>query len=166
MSRRQRNLSRGHDKLILPISAKTIRSFLRVLSDGWTANRAATITGISIHRWRHERRKNKSFARRWDRAIEEGVATLEDALHQRAVKGIKKPIVSQGRVVVHVREYSDTLLKLGLSKRSKRYADASHSDNNFNESAAGAAEKLLSKLDGFFKEHHGKLLEPGPKFVR
>ena len=139
-------------KALIPIDARSIRRFLRVLEEGWTAHKAARVTGIKYNRWWRERNSNPHFARRWERAEAAGVTTLEDAAHRRAVKGMLKPIVSQGRIVTHVREYSDGLLKTALSARSKRYAPANPGDSTFADSFVGAAESLLFKLGDIFEK--------------
>lgn len=137
-------------KSLIPIDARSIRRFLRVLEDGWTPHKAARVTGIKYDRWMRERKKNSHFSRRWERAVAEGVTTLEDAAQRRAVKGVLKPIVSNGRIITHVRQYSDGLLKTALEARSKTYAPANPGDSSFEESFLGAAETLQSALTDLF----------------
>lgn len=134
----------------IPIDARTIRRFLRIVSDGWTDVKAAKVSGISLHRWKNEAKRNPHFVRRWERAKEAGVATLEDAVQKRGVKGWLEPVISQGRIVTHVRKYSDTLLKMSAQARSKTYAPASPGDTAFEDAFLGASETLQSSLADLF----------------
>lgn len=161
----RKNVKRGRVAQI-PIDARTIKKFLEVLEQGWTPHKAARQTGINYNRWYRERKENPHFAKRWDRAVEAGVTTLEDAAQKRAVRGVLKPMVSNGRIITYVREYSDGLLKVALSARSKRYAPASPADATFEESFLGAAETLQSKLADFFGRAGVGDIETGPDFQR
>jgi hypothetical protein len=59
----------------------------------------------------------------WDDAIEAGADVLEAEAWRRAVEGVERPIVSGGKVVTTVREYSDTLLIFLLKgRRPEKYA--------------------------------------------
>lgn len=147
-----RNWQGAEGKRRLPIDAKAINKFLQIIADGWTGHKAARELGITFPRWNRERKKNPHFARRWEEAEAAGVTTLEDAAQKRAVRGVLKPVVSQGRIVTYVREYSDGLLKTALQARSKKYAASSHADANFEESFVGSAEALLLKLDDLFQK--------------
>lgn len=137
---------------VLPIDARAIKKFLEIVAAGWTTHKAANELGIGHARWSQERKRNPHFAKRWEQAEAEGITTLEDAAQKRAVRGVLKPVVSQGRIVTYVREYSDGLLKTALQARSPKYALNNRADATFEESFVGSAESLLAKLDDLFQK--------------
>lgn len=145
------HLQKKGGKVRLQIDAKRMRKFLSILADGWTSVKASIETGISHSHWQRERKNNPSFAKRWLEAEKAGVATLEDAAHKRGVRGVLRPVVSQGRIVTFVREYSDGLLSNSLKARSEKYAPAAPGDRAFEESFVVAAETLYAKLDSLFE---------------
>jgi hypothetical protein len=93
-------------------------AFLNALAGGATvedAARAAKTTRTTVYQWRAA---EPAFAKEWAIAYRIGGDTLEAEAQRRAVEGTLKPVFHQGKVVGHVREYSDTLLIFLLKARN------------------------------------------------
>lgn len=72
----------------------------------------------------YDARIDEEFARSWDEIEHETTDQMECEAYRRAVKGVTKPLVSAGRRVCDVQEYSDTLLIFMLKARKpKVYRD-------------------------------------------
>ena len=106
-------------------------AFLASLSAGSTAADAASEAGIcrqSAYEWRAA---DADFRAEWNLAYAAGADALEAAAQRRAVQGVERPVLYQGRPVfaadgtpLLIREYSDTLLIFLLKSRSpERYCD-------------------------------------------
>jgi hypothetical protein len=94
------------------------RAFLNTLAGGATvedAARAAATSKTTVYQWRAA---EPAFAKDWAVSYQIGGDTLEAEAQRRAVEGTLKPIFHQGKVVGHVREYSDTLLIFLLKARN------------------------------------------------
>lgn len=77
-----------------------------------TGNVSAAAKAAKIHRdtaYQH-RTDDEAFRKAWALAQEESADELEAEARRRAMKGTKKPVYQQGKLVGHVQEYSDTLL--------------------------------------------------------
>ena len=59
------------------------------------------------------------FLRRWEDAWERGADLLEEEMWRRAREGVEKPVFYQGKVVGHVREFSDVLVLELIRARPK-----------------------------------------------
>ncbi len=143
----------------LPINTKAKRAYLKALSEGWSDAKAARETGISIQRWHRYKKKYPSFVKRCEQAEEVGIKALEDAATKRAVHGVLRPIVNQGRIVTFVREYSDQLLGQALKVRSSKYAINHAAGGAFEDTYAGAAEQLQSRLSDLFDALEAERIE-------
>ncbi|HRW52646.1 MAG TPA: hypothetical protein P5081_07145, partial [Phycisphaerae bacterium] len=71
------------------------------------ACREAGISATTLKNWR---RADPEFAEALEVSRAEAAELLEMEAHRRAVKGVKEPVYHQGKVVGHVRKYSDALL--------------------------------------------------------
>lgn len=100
------------------------QTFLDALAGGATvadAARAAKTAKTTAYQWRAA---DPAFAKEWAIAYQIGGDTLEAEAQRRAVEGVLKPVFHQGKVVGHVREYSDTLLIFLLKARNPhRFCD-------------------------------------------
>lgn len=105
-------------------TAKNRETVLTALREGFSVSRAAREARIgrsALYAWR---RDDDGFADQWSDALEEGSDRLEDEMLRRAVDGVERPIYHQGKLVGHVREYSDTLLIFMLkARRPEKYRD-------------------------------------------
>jgi len=80
-----------------------------------------------VYRWRAE---DKTFAAAWDKAIEIGADLLEEEAMRRAVTGVQRPVFQGGRLVGHVRDYSDTLLIFLLKgAKPQKYAERTKNEH-------------------------------------
>ena len=86
------------------------QKFLDALAQTCNITKACEISGIgraSVYDWRGE---DEGFAKDWKKALEIGSELLEDEAVRRAREGVEEPVYQGGRLVGHVRKYSDTLL--------------------------------------------------------
>jgi hypothetical protein len=105
------------------ITAAKRDAFLAALAAGRTVTDAAKVAGATREGFRLIRKRDQVFAEAWDDAYEQGADLLEGEALRRAVEGVERPIVSGGKVVTTVREYSDKLLILLLKgRRPEKYA--------------------------------------------
>ncbi|QIG79300.1 hypothetical protein [Stakelama tenebrarum] len=92
------------------------KAFLRALSETGCVRDACKrvrISNVSAYRIR---KRSAAFARAWDRALAKAAPTIEQAAYDRAVAGWEEPIVHGGKVVATRRRYSDSLLRLLLTR--------------------------------------------------
>jgi hypothetical protein len=110
-------------------------AFLESLAKGVSVSAAfklATLSRSAAYAWRD---KDPEFSARWKEAIASGTDMLIDEMRRRAVEGVRKPIMHQGRICYRLRdsgdveelwvcEYSDTLaMFLAKSRDPERYDD-------------------------------------------
>lgn len=79
--------------------------------------RAAGMQPSTFYRLRD---RDPDFAEAWDDAEEEAYDALITAARQRAIHGVEKPMVSAGKLVCRVQEYSDGLMSKLLDKTAPR----------------------------------------------
>lgn len=85
-------------------------AFLAALAECGNARDAARQVGLSrstVYQWRDT---DAVFADAWAKAQRIGVEALEDEARRRAYSGVEEPVYQGGKLVGHVRKYSDTLL--------------------------------------------------------
>lgn len=121
--------------------------FLQALMKGASITAAAQEADVSTSTVRKWRNNDVEFAFEWDEAWSSGTDTLEDEAVRRAVKGVRKPVVSAGRLVAYERVYSDRLLEMLLKgRRPERFRDNATIDLNATQALTGAAERLQHRL--------------------
>ena len=94
---------------------------LRVIAETGSATKAALEAGISratLYNWITA---DADFAAAYDDAVEQGTDRLEDEVERRAVQGTKRPVYQAGKLVGHVKEYSDSLILAYLAKRREAW---------------------------------------------
>lgn len=86
-----------------------------------TANVSASARAVDITRKSayDERNRHDSFRAEWDDAMEEALDALEEEAWRRARDGTVKPVVSAGKHVTDIVEYSDGLMTFILRGRRK-----------------------------------------------
>lgn len=107
---------------------------------------ACAMMGVGRSTVYEERQRNEDFALAWHDVEERSTEVMEREAWRRGVEGVVKPLVSAGKHVTDVREYSDGLLQFMLkARRPEKYRermDVAHS---------GSVEKRirveLDKLD-------------------
>jgi hypothetical protein len=109
------------------------RAWLAAFEVEGTVVLACKVAGVgrtTAYEWRQ---KDESFALAWADIEEATTEAMEREAYRRAVEGTVKPMVSAGKLVTEVKEYSDTLLIFMLkSRRPERYRDnvkVEHSGN-------------------------------------
>jgi hypothetical protein len=101
-------------------------AFLESLRNSPNVSAAAAAASVSTKTAYEHRKKFLEFAKNWQAALEEGTDNLIGAAYERAQKGVLKPVYQQGKLVGHVREYSDTLtIFLLKNHRPSVYGDKS-----------------------------------------
>lgn len=96
------------------------KRFLTELEETANVSGSAKTAGITRQTAYDYRRDNVEFAAKWDRAIEIGIATLEDEAIRRARDGVDEPIYQRGEYMGTVKKYSDTLLIFMLKTRKPK----------------------------------------------
>lgn len=100
------------------------QTFLDALAEGATvadAARAAKTSKTTVYQWRAA---DPAFAKEWAIAYQIGGDTLEAEARRRAVEGVLEPVYQGGKVVGHIRRFSDTLLIFLLKARNPhRFCD-------------------------------------------
>jgi hypothetical protein len=88
------------------------------------ATHAVAAAAIGVHRFtmRNWCKSDPGYAERFKEAVEAGIDLLEEEAIRRARDGVLRPVFYKGKVIGHVREYSDQLLMLLLiGKRPNVY---------------------------------------------
>lgn len=100
------------------------RAFLAAFRELGTITAACRQVGVGRTTAFRHRQQDEDFALAWAEIDEEVVERMEREAFRRAVEGTTKPLVSAGRHVTDVTEYSDSLLQFLLKgRRPERYRD-------------------------------------------
>lgn len=92
------------------------RAFLRALSETGSVRDACMRAQISTTSAYRMRDRSVAFDRAWRRALAKVAPTIEQAAYERAVLGWDEPVWHGGKVVGHRRRYSDSLLRLLVTR--------------------------------------------------
>jgi hypothetical protein len=92
-------------------------AFLAAFEETGMVSHACRLVGVGRSTVYVERQRNEDFAVAWADVEERVVESMEGEAYRRAVKGVEKPLVSAGRLVTTVNEYSDGLLMFLLKAR-------------------------------------------------
>ena len=94
--------------------------FLDALEKGWTVTKACRVSSLSPHVVYQWRLNDPEFAKQWDDALEAGTDVLEDALMERAAKGVTRYRFHQGRVImVPCKRNDEGAVKVGKDDNGK-----------------------------------------------
>lgn len=100
------------------------QAFLNTLADTANVSKAAAAINVarsSVYLWKEQ---DADFAKEWERALEIGVAALEDEAHRRAFDGCEEPVYYLGQKIDTLKRYSDTLaIFLLKAHRPERYRE-------------------------------------------
>ena len=98
--------------------------FLEALSTNPNVTSACRVAGTTKANAYECRKLDEDFAAAWEEAHDQGIAVLEDAMHERATIGVREPLMYQGECVGHVHRPSDTLaIFLAKAHRPDKYRD-------------------------------------------
>lgn len=103
------------------------RAFIAALAATGSVTQAAREIGASLEALYRLRARGgaEGFAAAWDKAVDLGMARLEDTALIRAIEGELRPVVSGGKVVAHYRRHNDALTMFMLRhRRAHRYGSA------------------------------------------
>ncbi len=107
--------------------AKDQGAFLAALRTCGNVFRAAKMVGIHEDMPYHWRRNDEQFAVAMEKAREEGEEVLAyqllDEARRRGLEGIEEPHFYQGRMVGHIRRYSDNLLMFKIKGLMPQFRD-------------------------------------------
>ncbi|WP_240704700.1 hypothetical protein [Croceicoccus sediminis] len=110
------------------------RAFIAALAATGSVTQAAREIGASLEALYRLRARGgaEGFARAWDKAVDLGMARLEDTALIRAMEGDLRPVVSGGKVVAWYRRHNDALTMFMLRhRRAHRYgSDAERAEAN------------------------------------
>lgn len=122
--------------------------FLMALREVPNVSRAARAAGVSPSTVYAARAEDEAFASAWHDALEEGVDRMEEEAHRRAFLGYPgRPVVSEGRVVREVTEYSDGLATLLLkAHRPGKYREQATVQASLTLDSEKAAERIAALL--------------------
>jgi hypothetical protein len=101
----------------MPLTDEKKGRFLDLLAKGHTVGWCAHKAGVHRRYLYEVREKDPVFAAAWAEAWEAGGEALEEEARRRAFSGVRKPVYYQGRVVGHIREFSDLLVIFLLKGR-------------------------------------------------
>lgn len=101
------------------------RAFIATLAECGIVTQAARSIGASMEALYKLRQKSgaEEFRAAWDKAIDRGVARLEDTALARAIEGEERMIVSGGRCLGYETRFNEQLVMFFLrNRRGERYA--------------------------------------------
>lgn len=99
------------------------RVFLDELARSGATQRALDVADICQATLDDHRKRNPEFAAQVVAARQRFTESLETEAHRRAVDGVEKPVYQNGKLVGHVKQYSDTLLLAILKKHDPSYRE-------------------------------------------
>jgi hypothetical protein len=112
-----------------------------------TACAASGVSRTMVYEWQ---KRDDAFAAAFQVAQAESVEVLETEVFRRAVTGVERPIVREGKIVGTVRDYSDNLLMFLLKgRRPETYRDNAKITHN------GAVD--LNPLGKLLQDHDTRL---------
>ncbi len=100
------------------------RGFIAALAATGSVKQAARAIGVSLEALYTLRARGgaEGFAEAWEKAIDLGIARLEDTALARAMEGEARPIVARGEVIGEYRVHNDALVMFFLrNRRPARY---------------------------------------------
>lgn len=106
------------------ISPARQRAFIAHLAATGIVAQAARHIGASLEALYKLRHKagGEEFSAAWDKAVDRGIARIEDGALARAIEGAERPIVSLGQVLGWYRVHNEALVMFFLkSRRPDRY---------------------------------------------
>lgn len=97
--------------------------FLRILKETGNVTISSKAVGVVTRTANLHREQDPEFSREWDAAMQEAGDKLEHEATRRAVAGVERAMMYQGRQIGVVREYSDRMLEFLLTGiRPEKYA--------------------------------------------
>lgn len=126
------------------------RAFIAALAATGSVTQAAREIGASLEALYRLRSRGgaEGFARAWDKAVDAGMARLEDTALIRAMEGELRPVVSGGRVVAWYRRHNDALTMFMLRhRRAHRYGSEAERAGTEGPDEQEIIDSINRKLD-------------------
>jgi len=117
---------KGRTRAIGKFDWRKRKKFIKVLKRRGNMGEACIAVGISRTSVHRQKRKNGSFKRQFEDAVEHAIDKMEKEAHRRAVKGVIKKKFFQGRVCGLEREFSDGLLEFLLRGNREKFKSQTH----------------------------------------
>lgn len=119
--------------------------YLALIREGVTNKDAAAACGCGTKYFQRRRKEDPEFEKAYQEARADGDDVIRAEIHRRGVKGVKRAIYHDGKVVGHKMEYSDQLLMfLAKSRMPYEFGDRQRVDHV--HKFEGAAEQLVDKM--------------------
>jgi hypothetical protein len=119
--------------------------YLALIREGVTNKDAAAACGCGTKYFQRRRAEDPEFEADYQAARADGDDVIRAEVHRRGVKGVKRAIYHDGKVVGHKQEYSDQLLMfLAKSRMPAEFGDRQTVDHV--HKFEGAAEALMGKI--------------------
>lgn len=107
--------------------AKRQELFLKIFKECNSITQAAKAVSISTNTVYEAKASDLDFRASLERAERDILSNLEEEAYRRAVKGVKKAVYHQGRLVGYELQYSDRLLEMMLRARDRdRYTQSTN----------------------------------------
>ncbi|RVQ68850.1 hypothetical protein EKN06_01065 [Croceicoccus ponticola] len=151
------------------------RAFIAALAATGSVTQAAREIGASLEALYKLRARGgaEGFAKAWDKAVDAGMARLEDSALIRAMEGELRPVVSGGRVIGHYRRHNEALTMFMLRhRRAHRYGSERERSAAQELDEQEIIDSINRKLDqmrermGFGKTVGGKSKADGDRIAR
>lgn len=122
---RRKALRRRFTKEGYHVNTPQVREeFLTHVRNGASLQLAADLCGHSRSTFRKIAEADPEFAEALEEAREGRFDRVDDEVWRRGVRGVRKAVYHQGKIIAFERVYSDRMLEL-MAKQSGRYANAS-----------------------------------------
>ena len=126
------------------------RAFIAALAASGSVRQAARAIGASMEALYNLRARGgaEEFAAAWEKAIDLGIARLEDTALARAIEGEMRPIVARGEVIGEYRVHNEALVMFLLRhRRAARYGPPAERAAPPERSEREIIDSINAKLD-------------------
>lgn len=113
-----------------PATPEARARFLGALAASGLICQASKLSGASYQSLLRARKADEEFEAEVQTALSLYGETLQKEAHRRAVDGVEEPVYYKGKVVGHVRRYSDRMLELCLKARVPQFRERATVDHN------------------------------------
>jgi hypothetical protein len=126
------------------------RAFIAALAASGSVRQAARAIGASMEALYNLRARGgaEEFAAAWEKAIDLGIARLEDTALARAIEGELRPIVARGEIIGEYRVHNEALVMFLLRhRRAARYGPPAERAAPPERSEREIIDSINAKLD-------------------
>ena len=126
------------------------RAFIAALAASGSVRQAARAIGASVEALYNLRARGgaEGFAEAWEKAIDLGIARLEDTALARAIEGEVRPVVARGEIIGEYRVHNEALVMFLLRhRRAARYGPPAERAAPPERSEREIIDSINAKLD-------------------